>query len=134
VSHLLDVNLLLACAWSTHPRHAEANQWINSATEFATSPQSQMGFLRVSLSPAYGASFADALTALQSLLQLSAHRFLTDDVSADALPAVTRGGDVTDAHLVVLARRHGMQLATLDAALCRKAWAAGIAVDPLQWQ
>lgn len=64
MSHLLDVNLLLACAWSGHADHARANRWLNSTTAFATAPITQMGFLRVSMSPAYGASFADAKTAL----------------------------------------------------------------------
>jgi predicted nucleic acid-binding protein len=37
----------------------------------------------------------------------------------------------TDAHLVTLAKRHGLQLATLDATLLAKPWAAGIAENPL---
>ena len=60
MSHLLDVNFLLACAWSGHADHARANRWLNSVPQFATAPVTQMGFLRVSLSPGYGASFADA--------------------------------------------------------------------------
>ena len=36
--------------------------------------------LRVSMSAAYGASFGDAQTALQAILQLKSHRFLTDAV------------------------------------------------------
>ena len=30
MSHLVDVNLLLACAWSGHADHARANRWLNS--------------------------------------------------------------------------------------------------------
>jgi len=131
VSHLLDVNFLLACAWSRHANHASANRWLNTAAEFATAPVTQMGFLRVSLSPAYGATFADAQTALRAILQLKSHRFLTDAVLADSLPAVTNGLEVTDAHLLRLAASHGLRLATLDGNLCKKAWAAGIAENPL---
>ncbi len=131
MSHLLDVNLLLAGAWSGHPDHARVNRWLNSVTEFATVPITEMGFLRVSMSPAYGASFADAQTALQAILQLKSHRFLTDAVKAGSLPALTHGRDVTDAHLVRLAVTHHLKLATLDASLCRKPWATGIAEDPL---
>ena len=90
-----------------------------------------MGFLRVSMSVAYGASFGDAQTALQALLQLKAHRFLTDAVAADSLPALASGNDVADAHLVRLAASHGLKLATLDGTLSQKAWAAGIAEKPL---
>ena len=131
MSHLLDVNFLLACAWSRHANHAPANRWLNAATAFATAPVTQMGFLRVSLSPAYGARFEDVQTALRAILQLKSHRFLTDAVLADSLPAVTNGHDVTDAHLVRLAASHGLRLATLDGSLCKKAWAAGIAENPL---
>jgi toxin-antitoxin system PIN domain toxin len=131
VSHLLDVNLLLACAWSGHADHARANRWLNSVPEFFTAPVTQMGFLRVSLSPAYGASFADAQTALRAILQLKSHRFLNDTVSADSLTSLTHGKEVTDAHLVRLAASHGLKLATLDGTLAKKAWAASIAENPL---
>jgi toxin-antitoxin system PIN domain toxin len=131
VSHLLDVNLLLACAWSGHSDHARANRWLNSLAAFATAPVTQMGFLRVSLSPAYGAAFADAQTALEAILQLPTHLFLTDSVAAGALPTLTSGKAVTDAHLVRLADSHGLKLATLDNGLCRQPWAAGVAENPL---
>ena len=110
----MDVNLLLACAWSGHADHVRANQWLNSVTEFASAPFTQMGFLRVSLSVAYGASFGDAQTALRAILRLESHRFLTDAVLADSLPALAHGKDVADAHLVRLAASHGLKLATLD--------------------
>ena len=104
---------------------------LNSAAAFSTAPVTQMGFLRVSLSPAYGASYGAAQTALQAILELKTHQFLTDSVPADSLPTVTHGRDVTDAHLVCLASSQGLKLATLDEILCRKAWAVGIAENPL---
>jgi toxin-antitoxin system PIN domain toxin len=131
VSHLLDVNFLLACAWSGHADHVRANRWLNSTAEFATAPLTQMGFLRVSMSLAYGASFADARTALAAILQLKSHRFLTDATQADSLPALSTSKDVTDAHLVQLAASHGLKLATLDGNLCQKPWSAGITENPL---
>jgi predicted nucleic acid-binding protein len=90
-----------------------------------------MGFMRVSLSPAYGASFEDARTALDAILNLRSHHFLTDAVSADSLPTLTNSKDVTDAHLTRLAASHGLKLATLDKMLCKKTWAGGIAENPL---
>ncbi len=131
MSHLLDVNILLACAWSGHADHARANRWLNSTTAFATAPITQMGFLRVSMSPAYGASFADAMTALAAILHLPSHRFLTDTTQAASLPALATSRDVTDAHLVHLAVSHGFKLATLDGNLCKKPWSADIAENPL---
>jgi predicted nucleic acid-binding protein len=90
-----------------------------------------MGFLRVSMSSAYGASFGDAQTALGAILRLKSHRFLTDSVSAASLPLLASGKDVTDAHFVRLAAGHGLKLATLDGILCKKPWAAGLAENPL---
>ena len=131
MSHLLDVNVLLACAWSSHEAHARANRWLSKVAEFATAPDTQMGFLRVSMSAAYGASFGDAQTALSAILKLKSHRFLTDGVSAALLPLLASGKDVTDAHLVRLAAGHGLKLATLDEILCGRPWAAGVAENPL---
>jgi predicted nucleic acid-binding protein len=104
---------------------------LNSTTAFATAPITQMGFLRVSMSPAYGASLADAMTALAAILHLPSHRFLTDSTLAASLPAFATSKDVTDAHLVHLAVSHGFKLATLDGNLCRKPWSADIAENPL---
>jgi toxin-antitoxin system PIN domain toxin len=131
MSHLLDVNLLLAIGWLGHDQHRRANRWLNGVTSFATAPVTQMGFLRVSMSPAYGASFGDAREVLRAIIQLNAHRFLYDEVDADALPAIVAARDVTDAHLIRLAASHGLKLATLDESLCKKQWAAGIAENPI---
>ena len=54
----------------------------------------------------------------QALLGLLAgHRFLSDDVHAALLPAFSSYKHTTDAHLVTLAKRHQVKLATLDTAL-----------------
>ena len=53
-----------------------------------------------------------------------------DDVDGLA-SAETSSKDTTDAHLVTLAKRHGLKLATLDDNLVAKPWAAGIAENPL---
>ena len=131
MSHLLDAGFLVACAWSGHHDHSRANRWLNSVDEFATASVTQMGFMRVSMSPAYGASFADAQTALDAILELPSHRFLSDATTAGSLPEVSTGKDISDAHLVRLASSSGMRLATLDAGLCRKPWSAAIAENPL---
>jgi predicted nucleic acid-binding protein len=104
---------------------------LNSVREFATAPVAQMGFLRVSMSVAYGASYDDARLALAAILKLKSHRFVSDSIAAETLPSALSGRDVTDAHLVRLAEIHGLKLATLDNALCKKAWAAGTAENPL---
>ena len=38
MSHLLDVNFLLACGWSSHARHTAARAWLEAQTSFANNP------------------------------------------------------------------------------------------------
>ena len=130
MSHLLDVNFIVACGWESHAEHETASEWLRRARSFATCPITETGFLRVSLSPAYGASFRDAIVALNAILETRGHRFLRDETHALSLPEVATGKDVTDAHLVHLARRYRLKLATFDAALCVKEWARGVAENP----
>src|SRR5579862_7812319 len=130
LSHLLDVNFLIACGWESHTEYARASQWLSRATSFATCPISEMGFLRVSLSPAFGASFEDAMAALSAIVGMNTHRFLRDATPAQSLPRVSTSKDITDAHFVHLARTYKLKLATFDAPLCEKEWARGVAEDP----
>ena len=129
MSHLLDVNFLVACGWQSHADHDRASRWLSRARSFATCPVSEMGFVRVSLSPAFGASFNDTMAALDAIVGMPAHRFLRDGTRAAALPSVS-SRDVTDAHLVHLSRHHRLKLATFDAALCQTPWAKGVDEDP----
>lgn len=130
MSHLLDVNFLIACGWESHHEYARASRWLSQAKSFATCSISEMGFLRVSLSPAFGARFEDAMAALAAIIGLRSHRFVQDETRAQSSPRITATKDVTDAHLVQLARRHRLKLATFDAALREKEWARGVADDP----
>lgn len=59
------------------------------------------------------------------------HEFLEDDVKGTDAPQ-TRSKDTTDAHLVALAKRHGLKLATLDTTLTAQSWATGVAENPLR--
>jgi toxin-antitoxin system PIN domain toxin len=131
VSHLLDVNFLLACAWQSHANHAKARAWLEAQTSFATCPITQLGFLRVSLSPGYRASFSDAMAALEDITNRKQAQFLADDLPGAKVPPVTSFSDMTDAYLVALAKKHDLNLATLDAQLCGRPWAKGIAENPL---
>jgi uncharacterized protein len=128
---LLDVNVLLACAWKSHVEHNALLNWLQQVGPWATCPLTESGFLRISLTAAYQASFEDARTSLATLRKLPGHRFVTDDVEVASLPVLSSFKDTTDAHLVTLAKRHGLKLATLDAALIAKTWAAGVAENPL---
>ena len=130
MSWLLDVNMVLASRWATHPDHSSAQAWLNSVDRFYTTPITELGFVRVSLSVAYGASWDQAQETLKKLHAHPCYQFLGDDVDGTASPQ-TAAKDTTDAHLVTLAKRHQLKLATLDEALLLKPWALGTAENPL---
>ncbi|HXD55581.1 MAG TPA: TA system VapC family ribonuclease toxin [Solirubrobacteraceae bacterium] len=121
---LLDVNALVALAWDTHVHHARVRRWFaeNAMEGWATCPITEAGFVRVSSNPkvlpaAIGAP--DAIAVLSALRQVGAHRFLLDDVSPtdDDVPTINGHRQVTDAHLLTIARRSGVPLLTFDAGL-----------------
>lgn len=128
---LLDVNVLLGCGWKSHADHQALLGWLLQVSDWATCPLTESGFMRISMTTAYQATFDDARKSLSTLRALRSHRFLSDDVDAALLPVLTSYKDTTDAHLVTLAKRHGLKLATLDATLLGKPWAAGVAENPL---
>jgi uncharacterized protein len=128
---LLDVNVLLGCGWKSHADHPALLGWLLQANDWATCPLTESGFMRISMTTADQATFDDARKSLATLRALRGHRFLPDDVDAALLPILSSYKDTTDAHLVTLAKRHGLRLATLDGALITKPWAAGIAENPL---
>ncbi len=128
---LLDVNILLACGWRQHQFHAECIAWLDSLESYTLCPITELGFQRISMSPAFGASFADAMTVMRSFSSPSHARHIACDQSIGSMPEVTSYKDTTDAYLVHLADCHGHQLATLDAGIIKKHWAANIAFNPI---
>src|SRR3954447_7351441 len=109
---LLDVNALVALAWDSHVHHAPARAWFaaNGASGWATCPVTESGFVRVSSNPKVLPSpigVAAAQAVLVALRAAGDHRFLSDDVSiVDAdVPPLAGHRQVTDAHLLTLARR-----------------------------
>ncbi len=117
--------------WASHHQHADALAWLEAQNHFATCPIAQLGFIRVSMSPGYRASSANAQTALAAITTMDSAEFLPDMIAATTLPALSHHAETTDAYLVELARSRGLTLATLDDALCRKPWASTIAFNPL---
>ncbi len=119
---LLDVNALVALAWDSHVHHARMRAWFgeNATRGWETCPLTESGFVRVSSNPVVLPSaigVASAQGVLAALRATNGHRFLDDDVSLtdDDLPAVHGHRQVTDAHLLTLARRRGVALVTFDA-------------------
>ena len=131
MSHLLDVSFLLACGWDSHPRHKACRAWLERQPEFYTCPITELGFIRVSMTPAFRTAFDDAKAALENITNRKGARFLPEDLDTRGLSGLVSHGEVTDGYLVALSKKNGLKLATLDESLCRKAWAKGLAENPV---
>jgi toxin-antitoxin system PIN domain toxin len=130
---LLDVNALVALAWDSHVHHEPMRKWFvaNSANGWATCPITESGFVRVSTNPKVLPSpigVAGARRVLAALRAAAGHSFLPDDVSPvdDDFPAIAGHRQVTDAHLLTLARRRDVRLVTFDAAIAALAKGHGV--------
>ena len=50
---LLDVNVLLACGWKSHADHSTLLSWLLQVNDWATSPITESGFMRISMTTAW---------------------------------------------------------------------------------
>ena len=120
--HLLDANVLLALGVTDHGFHQRVVEWLQRESrhrpkEVATCAITEIAFVRILTLTIYGYSVEEAKVTLRKLKGIGDldFTFLSDDRSASHLPAwVSRSHQVTDGHLVALAKRHGAELATLD--------------------
>lgn len=123
--YLPDVNVLVAAHLDASPFHALARTWLHQVGQFATTPITEAGMLRVLMapSPLPAAPAADVLRALERLRGRAAHRWWTDTSSLVEpmidLRSLQGHRQITDLHLVNLAAHHGGVLATLDAKIER---------------
>jgi toxin-antitoxin system PIN domain toxin len=121
---LLDVNLLVALGHTLHAHHARAERWLKGALPTAevlgTCAITELGFVRVSVQSGLQPDVATAMLALAKLKASSPVKveLWPDALGADQLPKyVRRPSDLTDAHLLELARAHRAKLATLDSGI-----------------
>ena len=130
MTHLLDVNVLLAAIWENHPHHGRTFRWLEGK-QISVCPLSELGFIRISTNPqAIHAPMEKARKLLQNFLTERAVKRVPDDLPAlDSHPRKT--GEVTDFYLATLAEKHGMKLATLDEKIKHP---AAVLVDRLEKQ
>ncbi len=121
---LLDVNVLVAWGWSDHSEHRRAAKWIGEMkakrnVSLFTSAIPELGFVRVSVRRAAGRlTVEEASESLADMLKSLGRRhwFLADDLSSlgEWPEWCQSAAKTTDAHLLALAERHQLRLATLD--------------------
>jgi predicted nucleic acid-binding protein len=113
VKYLLDVSTLIALIWPSHVHHTQASAWRKAKT-IALCPITELGFLRVSTSPAFNATMSDARKALEGFLAEEKPEFIAADSRALSGEVAPSSVKTTDWYLANLAAAHGMKLATLD--------------------
>lgn len=118
---LLDINVLLAIAWTIHQHHSAALRWFEreAAGGWATCALTELGFVRLSSNPAFTRQAVSPLEAIELLSELRGfgkHRFWSELSSVDALSSLPLAGhqQLTDAFLVKTAERHRGILVTFD--------------------
>jgi toxin-antitoxin system PIN domain toxin len=117
---LLDANVLIALFDADHVHHAVVRDWFIALRDgFATCPIVEGALTRWIVRIAGSAGPAAAQRELRKLAADARHRFWPDDLAyADVQwKGVLGHGQVTDAYLAALARKHGGRLATLDRGL-----------------
>ena len=118
---------MVALAWPNHVHHATALAWFDEVGRagFATCPVTQSGFVRVSSNKRAipdARSPREAREILRRITALPGHVFWPDDIEIAsnqhiAWERLGSHAQVTDAHLLALAIRHGGRLATFDRVL-----------------
>ena len=121
--YLLDVSALLAFGLREHLFHERVATWVRTfeiqeEVKFATCAITELGFLRI-LTQASSYSFTIAQGKLLfSQLKLTKglrFSFLAYNQGVEDLPLWVNGPkQITDGHLLGLARAHGAEMATLD--------------------
>jgi toxin-antitoxin system PIN domain toxin len=121
---LLDVNVVLPLLDPRHVFHEAAHAWAREYhdAQWFTTPLVQHAVMRVASQPRYPNSLGTVGAVRQVLMgfvSTARHRLLADDVALtnEALvrnDALLTPASVTDVHLLALAVKHGLQLATFD--------------------
>jgi predicted nucleic acid-binding protein len=115
MTHLLDVNILLAAIWDNHPLHERAFAGIKGKN-IAVCPLTELGFIRISTHPkaTINAPMNKTRALLQRFIQERNASRIPDDLPAlESKPA--KSDEVTDSYLAGLAARHDMKFVTMDA-------------------
>jgi toxin-antitoxin system PIN domain toxin len=114
MTHLLDVNALLALLWEKHEHNERMWRWMDGAEAVALCPLTELGFIRISTQPVFGASVEQARKMLADYKAAKKPRFIPCNVETLKTAAPKNGRQTTDFYLASLAAAHGMKLATLE--------------------
>ncbi len=123
MKYLLDVSALVAFGIAEHEFHERVANWVRDLRaakplELVTCSITEIGFVRiVAQTPQYAFHVSEAQILLLRLKAMHGEvfTFIADDHDASQLPRWVKGPkQVTDGHLIQLAKANGAVLATLD--------------------
>jgi predicted nucleic acid-binding protein len=143
VRYLLDVNVLLAMRYEAHAHHDRVSSWLrekrfihSNSLRLATSPITELGFVRIASGPAgFANDVGEAQADLERLVGQQGLAFVEDRLRAYPLPQwVQKFTQTTDGHLLQVAVSHGLTLATLDRGIRGAEVISEIHVHPLRVQ
>lgn len=118
--YLLDVSTLIALLWELHVHNERVTRWQNGE-HLAVCPLTELGFLRISTQPSFGATVAEARKMLRDWKRARKPVFVACDLESLETEEPSTGSRTTDFYLAGLASKHGMRLATLDEGIGHKA-------------
>jgi len=113
VKVLLDVSALVALLWENHVHNSRVETWVRGK-KLVICPITELGFIRVSCSPAHNASVKEAREVLTDFIRDFSPEFLPADVRQLDTRAAPTAAKSTDWYLAELAEKHGLKWATLD--------------------
>lgn len=121
ITDLPDVNVLVALFKPSHQHHQIAHHWLANCTSFATTPMTESGFIRISMTRTPTDEPRSAGQAISDLVELKSDKkaeFWPDNISLtdhrSVVAHLTGPKQVTDTHLLNLAISHGGRLVTFD--------------------
>lgn len=126
MTHLLDINVLIALCDPAHPHVAAARRFFSTGVTrdgWATCPIIENGFLRIFGSRKYPGGPGSPQAArpiLAGLLATPGHQFWQDEVTliaADIFPRLPAAERLTHIYLLALAVKRGGRFATFDEGL-----------------
>jgi toxin-antitoxin system PIN domain toxin len=125
MTHLFDVNFLIALLDRRHTHYEIAHRWMGAASKpvpWATCPLTENAFVRITAKPSYPHGFASAAAALECLRTNCAqpsHTFWPDNISLLQAEIWTQPDRITathltDLYLLALAVKNGGKLVSFD--------------------
>jgi predicted nucleic acid-binding protein len=123
VSYLLDVNALIAGVYEDHEHHAVMRAWLNAnkGQSLRVAPLAMTGCLRVLMSVSGERKSNRLVKAIGAFKKHYEMETVSDNIELEQLGKWIEGPkQVTDAHLLAIAGKHGLKLVTFDKRMPRR--------------